>query len=179
MDNALHIAAIWMHILGIALFVGPQFFLAVAWVPASRGIEDLPTRVRAMRTITWRFGYLAGVGLLLIAVAGMYLVSTWRDYYLAGQGEGFLDYRFGVLFTVKMALLVVMLVLLAVHMFVVGPKLLERLEAQAAGEDVSEEELRRVRLQSMGLSIGGLALTLLIMVLGASLATYTFSIKEF
>ena len=29
------IVAIWVHILGIAIFVGPQFFLAFAWAPAA------------------------------------------------------------------------------------------------------------------------------------------------
>ena len=62
MDNTLHIIAVWTHILGIALFVGPQFFLAFAWVPASRGISDLPTRTRAMRTITRRFAWIGGTG---------------------------------------------------------------------------------------------------------------------
>ena len=33
-ENFLHIFFIWLHILGVALFVGPQFFLAFAWVPA-------------------------------------------------------------------------------------------------------------------------------------------------
>jgi uncharacterized membrane protein len=179
MIETLHAALIWTHILGIALFVGPQFFLAVAWVPASRGIEDLSTRIRAMRTITRRFGYLGGVGLLLIAIAGTGLLLSWRDYYLAGEGAGFFDYRFGVVFAVKMTVLAVMLALLGLHTFFVGPLLLQKLEAQARGETVSEAELRRVRLQSMALSITGLLLTLIIMGLGASLSTYRFSIQEF
>jgi hypothetical protein len=84
-----------------------------------------------------------------------------------------------VVFAVKMTLLVVMLALLGLHTFFVGPLLLQKLEAQARGEDVDEAALRRVRLQSMALSISGLALALIIMALGASLATYRFSIQEF
>ena len=179
MIETLHAALIWMHLLGVALFVGPQFFLAFAWVPASRGIEHLPTRVAAMRTITRRFGYVGGVGLLLIAIAGTGLLLSWRDYYLGGEGAGFFAYRFGVVFAVKMTVLVVMLTLLGLHTFFVGPLLLQKLEAQAHGEEVDEAALRRVRLQSMALSISGLALTLIIMALGASLATYRFSIQEF
>lgn len=178
MDDAVHIVFIWLHILGVALFVGAQFFLAVAWVPASRGIVDLPTRVSAMRTITQRFAYLAGVGLLLILVAGIYLVGTWRDYYLDGQGAGFFAYRFGVLFTIKMSLLAVMLTLLGLHMFVVGPRLLTRLEAEANGRAVDGRALSRVQRQSMALSLSGLLLALVIMALGAGLATFSFSLRE-
>jgi putative copper resistance protein D len=178
MRDALHVLALWTHILGIALFVGPQFFLAFAWVPASRGIADLPTRLQAMRTITRRFGYIGGVGLLLILVAGVYLVATWRSYYHQPSDLGFWELHYGVVFTAKMAVLAVMLGMLALHTFVVGPRLLDRMEAQARGEEVPETVLGRVRAQSMALSIGGLVLTLVIMVMGASLTTYTFSLRE-
>lgn len=176
MDNFLHIAAVWLHILGIALFVGPQFFLAFAWVPASRQIEDLPARTRAMRTITRRFGYIGGVGLVLIVAAGSYLIATWRDFYAVGD-TSFLDLRFGVIFTIKMTLLLVMLVVVGLHMLVTGPRQLRLMEARAAGADVPEEELRRIRMQSMALSITGLVLTLAIMVMGVSLSTVEYSIQ--
>src|SRR5207247_2175664 len=98
MQNAMHVVFLWMHILGIALFVGPQFFLAFAWVPASRQIADLPTRVQAMRTITRRFGYIGGVGLLLILIGGGYLIGNWREYYHQPDDLGFTDIRYGVIF---------------------------------------------------------------------------------
>lgn len=177
MKDALHIAAIWMHILGIALFVGPQFFLAFAWVPASRGIEDLPTRIKAMRTITRRFGYIGGIGLLLILVAGIYLISTWRSFYSVDPSLGFNDLRFGIIFSIKMTLLAIMLVVLGLHTFVVGPRLLDKLQAQADGKAVSEAELHSARMRSMALSITALVLVLIIMVMGTMLTTTNFSLR--
>ena len=181
MENTLHIIAIWMHILGVALFVGPQFLLAFAWVPASRNIADLPTRVAAMRTMTTRFAWIGGIGLGMILVAGIYLVSTWRGYYsIPGRDEvGFNDLRYGVIFSIKMAVLVVMLAITAVHTFVTGPKLLRRMEARAAGEQVAETELAGIRRQSMFLSISGLVLTLGIMALGAMMNAAQWSLQEF
>ena len=177
MDNFLHIFFIWMHILGVALLVGPQFFLAFAWVPASRGIEDMPTRIKAMRTITRRFGYIGGAGLVLIVIAGTYLISTWRDYYGVSGDTGFTDVRFGVVFIIKMTLLLVMLAALAIHIFILGPRQMDRMEAQARGEHVSEDEIRKARMQSMFFSIAGLVLVLVIMVMGVMLNSVAWSLK--
>jgi uncharacterized membrane protein len=176
-DNFWHWFFISLHLLGLTLFLGPQFFLAFAWVPASREIADLPTRLQATRTVTRRFGYIAGAGLILLVVAGVYLVSDWRDYYSVPDETGFTDLRFGVIFLVKMGLLVAMLAVLALHTFVLGPRLLGQLEARAAGQAVSEEEMRSFRMQSMAASVLVLLLTLGIMGLGVSLSTVNYSLQ--
>jgi uncharacterized membrane protein len=177
LENALHIFFIWLHILGIALWAGGQFFLAFAWVPASREISHLPTRVKAMRVLTDRFLYLGGGGLLVIIVAGLYLISDFPRYH----GQSFSDFyaiRYGTLFTIKMVLLAVMLVVVGIHTFVVGPRLVEALDAQARGEPVTDAEVRQRRMRSMWYSITGLVLTLIIMVLGATLNAVRFSLAE-
>lgn len=178
MDQFLHILAIWVHVLGIALWVGPQFFMALAWVPASRKIEDLPTRVAAMRTITRRFAYIGGTGLVLIIAAGTYLIIDWRDYYGVSEETEFTSLRFGLWFIIKMTVLVVMLAAVALHMFVLGPRQLEKLEERARGLNVDEDELRSIRVQSMMLSIAGLVLTLAIMVMGSMIGTAGWSLQE-
>jgi uncharacterized membrane protein len=177
LDETLRIIAVWVHILGIALFVGPQFFLAFAWPPASRLITDARVRVRVMRTITRRFGYLGGVGLVLIIVAGTYLISTWRDYYGIPDDTGFTEIRYGVVFIVKMTLLIVLLAVTAAHAFIVGPKLSDLLEAQAEGERFQDDAVRSMRLRSMALSITGLVTALAMMVMGTMLATPAFSLQ--
>ncbi len=171
MENALHVAALWLHVLGIALFVGPQFFLVLAWLPASRAIADESARVAAMRTITTRFGYIGGVGLAFIFVGGSYLIATWRTYYDVPDAIGFLDIAYGPIFIVKMTILVVMLVLTGLHMFVIGPAQIDALEERAGGGDVPDLRIRRLRIASMSLSGTGLLLTLVIMGLGASLGS--------
>ena len=59
---------LWIHILAAAIFVGAQVFLFVAAVPAMRTIEDVQQRTRATRTLTTRFGWIAG-GALVVLVA--------------------------------------------------------------------------------------------------------------
>lgn len=178
MENALHITALWLHILGIALFVGPQFFLAFAWVPASRLIGDPASRILAMRKVTNRFGWIGGTGLVLILVAGTYLISTWRDYYAIPDDASFTSLRYGLVFTIKMTVLLAMLAVVGLHTFIVGPRLIEKLDAQAQGKPVSDAELRSARVQSMVLSIAGLILTLTIMVMGVMMSTANFSMQD-
>lgn len=178
MDNFLHIFFIWLHILGVALFVGPQFFIAYAWAPTSRGIEDMATRIQAMRTITRRFGYVGGAGLLLIVIAGSYLIADWRNFYAVPDDADFMSLRFGLVFTIKMVLLTVMLIALSIHIFFLGPRQMDRLEAQLRGENVSEAALRKARMQSMLFSVVGLVLALAIMVLGAMLNDVSWSLQE-
>jgi len=178
MDTGLRIFFVWLHILGIALWVGPQFFLAFAWVPTSRRIADPSTRVAAMRSITRRFGYIGGIGLLLIVAAGSYLIATWRDYWGIPEDVGFLELRYGWIFTIKMLLLVVMLALVALHIFRIGPRQLELVEAQAQGREIDEGELARLRRLSMALSMLTLLITLIIMVMGVSLSIGEYSTQE-
>jgi len=176
LDQFLHTLFVFLHILGVVLFVGPQFFLAFAWVPASRGIADLPTRVKAMRTITDRFLFIGGAGLILALLAGTYLVSTWRDYYGMPDSVDFTSVRFGVVFIVKMILFSAMLVAVGLHTFLVGPKLVNALDKQGQGGSVSDKSVRRLRLQSMSLSITGLVLVIAIMVMGVMLNTAQWSL---
>lgn len=178
LESFLHITFLWLHLLGVALWVGPQVFLAVAWGPASRQIADLPTRVAAMKTMTRRFGYLGGVGLALIIVAGTYLVFTWRDYYAIPGDTEFTSLRFGVWFIVKMNVLVLMLVVVGLHIVWAGPKQLRLYEAMARGEPVDEAALRRVRAVSMTLSLLGLLLSLVMMVMGVMIGTSEWSFQE-
>jgi uncharacterized membrane protein len=177
-ETFLHIFFSWLHILGIAMWVGPQIFLAVAWAPVSRQIEDLPTRVAAIRTMTRRFGYLGAVGLLLIGASGLYLILRWRDHYAIPPDVEFTSLRFGLWFIIKMNVLIVMLAVVALHTLWAGPKQLRLYEAKARGEAVDEDRLRRARTVSMSLSLVGLLLTLALMVIGVMMGTGAWSFQE-
>jgi len=65
---------LWIHILAAAIFVGPQVFLFVAAVPAMRTIEDVQQRTRATRTLTTRFGWIAGGALVVLILTG---IQNW------------------------------------------------------------------------------------------------------
>ncbi|MGE0570657.1 MAG: CopD family protein [Dehalococcoidia bacterium] len=177
MDDTLRIIAVWTHILGIALFVGPQFFLAFAWGPAARTIKDQHTRLDLTRMLTQRFAWIGGMGIILIVVAGTYLIATWRDHYGVPDDAEFTALRYGVIFIVKMTVLMVMLAIVGAHMFFVGPRLVNAMDAHINHGGL-EENVRSARMLSMAFSIAGLLLALALMVLGVMMNTTTFSFQD-
>jgi putative copper export protein len=76
------------------------------------------------------------------------------------------DRNFGVIFQVKMTLLIIAIVLTAVHSFVIGPRMLRMQETVA-----DESELARLRRISMIVSGVNLLVAVTIVFLGALLAS--------
>lgn len=114
----------WLHILAATIWVGPQVFLMVAAMPAVRTIEDAQARAKVTRIITTRFSYLAWGALAVLVVSGI------GNLYERDESVEFLFERnFGIIFQVKMTLLIATVVLTAVHSFVIGPRLLKMQEA--------------------------------------------------
>jgi len=177
--NALHAVALWVHVFGIAIWVGPQVFLIVGWPAASAAISDPVTRVEVIRVLTRRFAYLGAAGLLLAVGAGIYLVLSWPSYYAVPWRATFFEVWFGPLFFAKLGVVIVMLVVTARHIFVVGPAQIEAMAAQARGEPIAAADVARARRRSRTLSVTGLLLTFVIMALGVVLATARFSTREF
>ena len=52
---------LWLHLLAVTVWLGPQFFLFLAAIPALRAIDDAETRARVMRIIVYALR-LAGLG---------------------------------------------------------------------------------------------------------------------
>ena len=51
--------SVWIHVLAISVWIGPQFFLFAAAIPAIRTVEDAQVRARLLRAIVTRFGWIA------------------------------------------------------------------------------------------------------------------------
>jgi uncharacterized membrane protein len=90
---------LWLHVLGMAFFVGGQLMLAAVVVPALRGLPDrAPLRAAARR-----FGIGAGIALVVLIGSGAALAGhehKWSDSTLH----------------VKMGLVALVGVLIATHM---------------------------------------------------------------
>lgn len=156
----------WIHILAATIWVGPQVFLFVAAVPALRTVEDTQVRARAMRVLTTRFGYLAWGALAVLVVTG---IANLYEHDV--DVDILFDLNFGVIFQVKMTLLILTVALTAVHSFVVGPRLLNMQESVA-----DEAELAPTRRLSIIISSVNLLIAFGILFCGALLGT-TFALE--
>lgn len=155
----------WLHIVAATVWVGPQVFLFLAAVPAVRTIEDMQIRTQVMRTLTRRFGYLAGAALVVLVITG---IGNMYEHEV--DIDVLFDYNWGVIFQVKMTLLIATVILTGVHAFVVGPRLL------AMQESVTEEaQLASTRRLSIIISAANLLIALGILFCAALMnSTYAF-----
>ncbi len=117
----------WLHIFAATVWVGPQVFLFAVAVPAVRTVADVTERARLMRLITSRFGFLAWGAMAVLVITGIGNVYEKEDR------DFLFDNNWGVIFQVKMTLVILTVLLTAVHSFVIGPRIL------AAQESVTDE----------------------------------------
>ena len=90
---------LWLHLLGMAFFVGGQLMLAAVVVPALRGLPDRAP----LRDAARRFGIGSGIAFVVLIASGAALAShehKWSDSTLH----------------VKMGLVALVSVLVAAHM---------------------------------------------------------------
>ena len=161
----------WLHILAVTVWVGPQFFLFVAAVPAVRTIEDRALRARVMRVIVTRFGWMACGAMLVIVLTG--ISNLFQEGAEASIDLGSTDFRYFHLFSLKMILVGLTVLLTGVHTFVVGPRQL-RLAEQMDADPSQVEGLRRVSI-----AISGLALlaSIAVIFVAALLANHEYSFQ--
>ena len=129
----------WLHILAATIWVGPQVFLFVAVVPAIRTVEDAQVRARIMRVLTTRFGWLAWGAMLVLVITG---IANLYEHALSV--EELFELNFGIIFQVKMTLVIATVALTALHTFVIGPRLLSLQES--AADEVQVASARRVSI---------------------------------
>ena len=139
----------WLHILAVTVWVGPQFFMFVAALPAIRAIEDPAVRVKVVRIIIYRFGWLAWGAMIVIVVTGISnLFQEANDYPHVWDA----DFRYFNVFAGKMVLVGLTVLFTALHTFVVGPRQL-RLAEQMASDSAEAAGLRRASIILSSLSL--------------------------
>lgn len=151
----------WLHVFAATVWVGPQVFLFAVAVPAVRTVSDVKERARLMRLITTRFGYLAWAAMAVLVITGI------GNFYEKEESTDFLfDHNWGVIFQVKMTLVILTVLLTAVHSFIIGPRML------AAQESVSDEsQIASMRRFSIIISAANAFIALGILFCAASLNT--------
>jgi uncharacterized membrane protein len=117
-------------------------------VPALRLIEDAAVRARVMRAVVTRFGWLAWGALAIIVLSG--ISNLFQEQADTPLDLSSTDYRYYHLFSLKMVLVGVAVLLTAVHSFVIGPRQL-RLAENPPADPESAASLRRLSMIVSGL----------------------------
>lgn len=110
---------VWLHLLAVTVWIGPQFFMFLAALPAIREIGDRQLRAKVIRIVVTRFGYMAWAALLIIVLTGISNIFQVTDDFPYVFDY---DYRYAQLFSAKMTVLGATVALTAVHTFIVGPQ---------------------------------------------------------
>lgn len=167
---------IWLHVIGVAVWLGGQVLTAAAVIPTLRAAGDREFWLSALEGFTRRFGRIGIAAMVIIVITGGAMIDPRLDQ-AENFGASISDARWGIIFVTKMALWAAMIAVIGLHQFVFGPRQLELArEAVAAGEGDSPE-LRRVRRLTILLSVVGLLLTLLVAGAGAFLGNHNFSMN--
>jgi copper resistance protein D len=165
--------SLWLHLLAVTLWIGPQVFLFAAAIPALRTVEDIETRVRLTRIIVERFSAITGLALVVIVVTGIINIYQIDGFSAPDLVFGDADRKFTRIFWEKMFLVGVAVALVGFHALVIGPRQI-RLAEQARADPA---EARNVRRLSIMLSTVGLLASIGALYLGALLARHEYSFQ--
>lgn len=164
---------LWLHLLAVTVWIGPQIFMFAAAIPAVRTIEDIRERTRLMRILTKRFGNLTLVALGVILVTGVINIYQVDGYSAGDLLTGDPEIRWTRIFWEKMVMVGVAVAMTAIHVMFVGPRQLDLAERM----DADPSEARNIRRLSITLSVVGLLASIAALFLGAELARHEYSFQ--
>ena len=159
-----------LHVTAAAALVGPQILLFLAVVPATQHLSDVD-RSLVTRTVTRRFGMIAGVSLVALLLTGLY---QFYEVVPVVVQEGMNDFRFGPLFMAKMTLFLALLALIAMHAAWLGPRIQAALD-RAGTDGAAATELARLRRRSLWVSAAMVSVSLLVLALGVAMGHHEYA----
>jgi copper resistance protein D len=120
---SLYYLSVTIHVLAALLWLGGMFFLAVVGAPVLRAVEPPSLRIELFRQLGERFRRVGWITISVLVVTGttnLYLRGM-LDPGLLGSAS-FWGTSYGIALGWKLAAVTVMIVLSAVHDFVLGPR---------------------------------------------------------
>ena len=164
-----------LHAAFAAILVGPQVLLFYAVVPSTWLIDDEQLRSAVTRVVTRRFATLAVIALVGLFATGLY--QFYQDDVVPEQvRENMMDFRWGLVFSTKMTLVLVLIAMIAVHGLYFGRRIREASDAIAAGRG-DRARLEQLRRNSLLFSTLMVLVSIAIVMLGATLAHHPYSLQ--
>ena len=160
-----------LHVLFASMLVGPQVLLFLAVIPATWLIPDESLRRNVTRVVTQRFAWLASIAIGGLLLTGLYQLSA---VVCPDVRDQMMDYRFGVLFSVKMLAFLVLLTSIILHGAIYGRRIRLMSEAVERGE-AEPGQLEQARRNSLMFSMFILVLSVAVLFMGAALGNHDYS----
>ena len=141
-----------IHVSLAAILVGPQLLMFLAVTPASWLIGDHELRTQVVRVIARRFAVLSVFALIGLLLTGLYQLYNVTPDVIR---EDMTDYRFGVIFMIKMTLFLVLIAMIAFHAAVLARRMARVTDELRAGraEAADLEGARRNSMLFSGLMV--------------------------
>ena len=171
--NALYQIAVFIHLSAAITWVGGTLFLIMVMVPLSRReIESPAQAARLLGQVGRRFRSVAWVSIVLLVLTGLFLATDhWGvkvpDFF-GGSG------RFVQVLQAKVGIVVLIIVLSAIHDFVLGPRVTRQLEgmSEAGADPAATQSSRRILIM---LARVNLLLVLIVVALAVTLTRGSLS----
>ncbi len=131
-------AAVFIHLASAIIWIGGSLFLALALMPVMRRFAPAPGQPSVLPPdllgmVARRFRVISWICIALLVASGLYILPT---RYGIGFAEFFsLGGHFVAVLQVKVALVVIVIWLSAVHDFIIGPYVSRLIEAMRAGAE--------------------------------------------
>ncbi len=153
--------------IGVAIFAGGMVTLALASGVVKKQLEPR-ARIGFFKSLGRLFGYVSAGALVLLAGSGFYMADR-----RLGSLSQLSDTEWGRILTEKLGLVLVLVILVLLHSFFIGPSLGELRERLLEDPDNRELEskLRKKRILSGATNGLMLLVALAVIVMGARLAT--------
>lgn len=153
MENyALSIISSWIHLIVTVAWIGGMFTNVFVYLPAIGKALDPPSTGKLMAVVMKRFRIIVYVAI------GLFLITGMVSGYLIGTAEGKeADTLWRVLFFVKIAVFVLM-VILAVYAFEVMAPKVSKIAAKGPSPELANAQKLQMRLAFLGFVLGILIL---------------------
>ena len=162
--KALYLLSVWLHILAAITWIGGTLFLVLVLVPVIRQREYQGIAATLIQRTGARFRWVGWVCLGLLILSGTFNLAYrgfgWADVWSGKLWRG----PFGQTLGIKLLLVSVILILSALHDFVIGPRATAVWEANPGAP-----EALRLRRQAGWIGRINLLLALIVVAFGVML----------
>ncbi|HEX9667282.1 MAG TPA: DUF4149 domain-containing protein [Thermodesulfobacteriota bacterium] len=137
-----------IHVVAAIIWLGGMFFISLVLVPSLRKLEPPIKRTEILSATGRRFSLVSWTAILVLLVTGVInSVNRGVTIDLISSGKIFSSH-FGMILTFKVFLVLVMILISAIHDFILGPKLIKLTELGRSSQDSAKSLGKKRKLVS-------------------------------